>query len=45
MPWLVYEVGNQNAKFAHSDKSYMTDKLKIEWLQAFDLATKERARG
>ena len=41
--WFT-EVDDQNAKFAHSDKGYMTDKLAIEWLQAFDMATKERAQ-
>ena len=42
--WLT-EVGDQNAKFAHSYKGYMADKLAIEWLQTFDKATKERAQG
>ena len=42
--WFT-EVDDQNAKFAHSDKGYMADKLAIEWLQAFDMVTKERARG
>ena len=42
--WFT-EVDDQNAKFAHSDKGYMTDKLAIEWLQAFDMATKEHAQG
>ena len=42
--WFT-EVDDQNAKFAHSNKGYMTDKLAIEWVQAFDMATKERARG
>ena len=42
--WFT-EVDVQNAKFAHSDKGYMTDNLVIEWLQAFDKATKGRAWG
>ena len=40
--WFT-EVDDQNAKFAYSDQGYMTNKLVIEWLQAFDMATKERA--
>ena len=41
--WFT-EVDDQNAKFAHFDKGYMTDKLAIEWLQVFDMATKEHAQ-
>ena len=37
---------DQNVKFAHSAKGYyMADKLANEWLQAFDIATKEHAQG
>ena len=42
--WFT-EIDHQNAKFAHSAKGYMTDNLAIEWLQAFDVATKEHAQG
>ena len=42
--WFT-EVDDQDAKFAHSAKGYMTDKLAIEWLQAFDTVTKEHKRG
>ena len=38
-------VDDQDAEFAHSAKGYMTDKLAIEWLQAFDTVTKEHKRG
>ena len=42
--WFT-EVDDRNAMFVYSPKGYMTDKLAIEWLQAFDRATKEQARG
>ena len=42
--WFT-EVDDQNAEFTHSAKGYMNDKLAIEWLQAFDVATKGPARG
>ena len=42
--WFT-EVDDQDAKFAHSAKGYMTDKLAIGWLQAFDTVTKEHKRG
>ena len=37
------EVDDRNAKFALSDKGFMADKLAIERLQAFGMATKELA--
>ena len=42
--WFT-EIDDQNAKFSHSAKGYMTNNLAIEWLQAFDVATKELAQG
>ena len=42
---LFTEAGDMNAKFAQSDKGYVTDKLAIEWLHAFDIAAKERSQG